>query len=432
MQFLYPTSRQFPFDCVCESIVRSLEERNWHVPGINVEFYKYGSGAQKFSTVSYIKSKDFKLLFGRVQRTMPGGRWNDTAAVTGIVIPTKELHVYDDESGPTFYLYVGNNWETDREKFMNGSKVNSKLNGKPKMYLQYKGGCDCRATDGASFEAVSFLMAHLTGDAAALARMYHTHSGRRPPVLIHTNDLNREFDPEGDEPKVFKTAEVMDEFRKYLADVVMKTISSYPIPAEKIDMLIPPTPTSFPDSIGPLFCFGDYRQAERINQGRKNPDKLEPADRYGLSGNGHRLMWLNIANDGSVPEIAYEGFLWCGIGNVTTKTKIESLEIPGHERYSDQERFVIRVTPNRANEIYIADQAQYGERRKELKDDLNGRDHFTDAEVADFNRARARTIIPINKYQQGMYKKPIVLIGRELSFDEVEVVSGPHKSSLDY
>jgi len=29
MQFLYPISRQFPFDDTCEKIVRELEKRNW-------------------------------------------------------------------------------------------------------------------------------------------------------------------------------------------------------------------------------------------------------------------------------------------------------------------------------------------------------------------------------------------------------------------
>ena len=43
-QFLYPYSRQFPFDEVAEKIVRAIEKRNWKVPGITVEFDIYGSG----------------------------------------------------------------------------------------------------------------------------------------------------------------------------------------------------------------------------------------------------------------------------------------------------------------------------------------------------------------------------------------------------
>jgi len=426
MKFLYPSVQQFPFDSTCEQIVRELEKRNWQVPGINVEFHEYGSGAQKFRAVSRIKSQDFKLWFYRVQRTMPGGRWNDTAGVTEIVIPKKELHVYEDESGPTFYLYVGDDYERDRDKFMNGSKVNSKLNGEPKLYLEYKGGCDCRATAGAAFEAVGFLTATLTGDSEELSRMTHTHSRRRPPLLVHTNDLNREYDPEGDEPTLFRTATVLAEFKQYLEDVVLKMITSYPIPEEKVDTFATPVAIPVPESIGSIFCFGEYRDAERIKQGKENVEELDLADRYGLSGGGYRLMSLGTPNDGTVPEIAYEGFLWCGIGDVTPETAIDSLEVPGHYRWSDRERFVIRVKLSRANEVYIADHAQYDKRRKELGDAMEkGRDRFTNAEVADFTRARARTIVPISEYKGG-YEQPVVLINRELSFDEVEVVSGPH------
>lgn len=230
MQFLYPTSRQFPVDEVCEKIVRELKRRNWHVPGITVEFDTYGSTDQEMTLVRKVRGNDFRIRFGRPQGLMPGGRYYNTAAVSDLNIPQKELHVYDDESGPTFYLYVGNDWERDREKFVKGFKVSSKLYNKPRLYLTYKGGCDCRATGGASFEAVGFLMAHINRNTQSLVQMHHTHPGQRSPVLVHTNDLGREYDPEGKEPKMFKTAEVMEEFRQYLKDVVLNAIMSHPIP----------------------------------------------------------------------------------------------------------------------------------------------------------------------------------------------------------
>lgn len=404
MQFLYPTSRQFPFDETCEKIVRELEKRNWQVPGIEVEFQKYGSGAQKLCAVWLIKSNDFKLRFGRVQRTMPGGRWNDTAAVTGIVIPKKELHVYEEESGPTFYFYVGNDYDRDREKFISASRVNSRLNHEPRIYLEYTGRANQEGT--------------------------HSYSRSRSPYLVHTNDLGRQYDPKGDEPKFFSTYEVMAEFSHYLENTVLAMILSEPIPTERIDTFAEPESIPFPESVGSLFCFGEWREAERIKQGKKDSEKLDPIDRYGLSGGGYRLMPLDGHGDGTVPEIAYDGFLWCGVGEVTESTEIDSLDVPGHYRWSDRERYVIRVKPDRANDIYIADHAAYEKRRKELADSIKGRDQFTDAEVAGFQRARARTIMPINEYQGG-YEQPVVLIRRELSFDEVEVVSGPFKDHFD-
>ncbi len=418
MQFLYPTSRQFPVDEVSEQIVRELEKRNWNVPGITVKFKVHGTGDQKCSAVWYIKHEDFVLWFCRKQGSVPESRLesrlNDKAAVTQIIIPKRELHIYDDESGPTLYLYVGNDYSKDREKFMNDRKVKCKLYNEPKMCLLYSGGCDCRATGGATF------------DAAALARMHHRHSGCRSPVLVHTNDFGNEYDPEGDEPTMFKTTEVMDDFRKYLTDVVLKTIMSHPILKEKIDVLAPPATTPFPESVGPIFCFCGYEDTERIKQGQVDASRLHLADRYGLIVNGNRLISLKYSNDGTVPMIAYENFLWCGLGEVTSNTPIEKLEVYGYHRWPDRDQFVIRLKPNKADAIYVADHAAYEKRRKEIGDAMEkGRDHFTTAEVADFICSRACTIVPITEYNGG-YKQPVVLVNRELSLDEVELVSGPH------
>ena len=398
MQFLYPTSRQFPVDEVCELIVRELEQRNWSVPGMTVEFDKYGSGDQKMTLVRKVKGNDFQIHFGRVQGLLPGGRYNNTAAVSNINIPKKEISVYDDESGPTFYLYVGNDWEQDREKFVNSSKINSKLKGEPRWYVKYSGSGS--PTGSCSYQ------------------------GRRSPYLVHDSDLCREYDP-GSAPQLFFTKEVFEEFRVYL-HIVLGMIIAHPIPTEKIDVLAPSASTPFPDSIGQIFCFGEYRDAERIKQGKEDASQLPAADRYGLIGSGYRLMSLTTPNDGTVPEIAYEGFLWCGLGEVTAETEIEKLEVPGHHRWSDRENFVIRVKPSSAHSIYIADHAAYEKRRKELGDAMEkGRDRFTNAEVADFTRARARTIVSITEYKGG-FEQPVLLVNRELSFDEVELVSGPH------
>ncbi len=406
-QFLNPNIRQFPFDSASGQIVRELEKRNWQVPGVKVEFHEYGSGTQKFRYVSKITSQEFKIRFAREQGPLPGD-FNDIAAVAEIVIPKHEIQVYADDSGPTFYLYVGNDYERDREKFMGSIKVNSKLRGETKMYLKYKGECRC------------------TGYG-----LPHHHQGLRPPLLAHDNDGGREYDPKGDEPKLLRTTKVLRMFRRYLEDVVLKMVVSHPIPTEKVEILSAPESIPFPESVGSIFCFGEYGDAERIKQGKVNEEMLNPSDRYGLPKGGYRLLSWFVSNDGTVPEIAYEGFRWCGIGEVTAKTPINWLDVPGHYRYSDRERFVISVKPNRANSIYIADHAQYEKRRKEIGGSLGDRENFTDAEVADFNCARARTIVPISEYQGG-YEQPIVLINRELSFDEVEVVSGPHPDRLGY
>lgn len=401
MQFLYPTSRQYPIDEVCEKIVRELELRNWQVPDMEVEFHDYGSGEQMFRVLQSIKGTDFYMRFGRPQRTMDGGHWNDTAAISEIGIPRKILSVFNDESGPTFYLYVGKDWEKDQTRFFRGPKVNSRLRNERRIYLRYSG----RADEGGRY----------------------TISGQRSPFLVHDDDLGREYSPRKGEPHVLMTEEVMQEFNDYLSGNVLAAICTQPVPDEKVDILTPPEDIPFPESIGPIFCFAKHDDAERIVLGKADASQLPAYRRYGLIGNGIRLLALDLSDGKPLPEIAHEGFTWCGIGPVYATTAIEELEVFGHYRWPDKEQYVVRVMPNRANEIYIADHAVYEKRRQEIGEQMKTDRDFTEAEVRDFMSARARTIVPINEYRGG-YEQPIVLLRRNMGFDEVELVSGPHPS----
>jgi hypothetical protein len=188
LKFLYPTSNQFPFDNVTYKIIKALEEKNFNVPGIQVEFHNYGPN-NSYKKVDTIEGDDFRLWFCRVQGKADPD-WNDTAAVTELNIPGKELHVHEDNSGPTFYLYVGKNWEADKHNFIHGPKVNSKLRGEPKTYLQFSGSWQ-KSRGGV------------------------TYRGKIAPFLAHTNDLEREYDPTGNEPKYFETHKVFEEFTEF-------------------------------------------------------------------------------------------------------------------------------------------------------------------------------------------------------------------------
>jgi hypothetical protein len=382
-QFLYPKSRQYPFDEVCEQIVRALEARAFKVPGFSVELRDYGSGAQKLVYVASVKSDqsaidlshhDVSIRYGRPQGTLPGGRWNDTAAVSEVQIAKRSLHVYEDESGPTYDVYVGDDWERDRWTWW--TRPNARLNKEPRLCVRYSGR--------------------------------HHYRGMRAGLLEPDGDY-REYQPEGDDPRSYDTASVMEQFRAYLHDVVLAAIEVYP-PAEiPADVCAEPTLIPFPSGVGPFFTYGDGRDAYRIAMGKKCIDDLQPADRYGMEGSGRRLASLDVKLTPDVPELAFDGFLWCG----TTPN------VPGeHGRWSDDE--LIKVTPKDARGIYVADHAAYEKRRAELSAAIDGRrDTFTRAEIDDFVCARARTIVPILDYKGG-YDEPIYLINRELSFDEVE------------
>lgn len=208
-KFLYPHSRQFPFDETAEKIVRAIEKRNWKVPGITVKFHTYGSGEAKYQMVSYISGDNFKLFFCCIQGHLDG-YWNDTAALHEVCIPKQILEVYGDESGPSYYLYVGKDWEAEKQWFMNSTKVNSKLNKEPRRYLRYTG---------------------------------NTYK-QRAKELVADNDLGREYEPKDDEPIRLNLNEIFKEFNEWLEENVLQYILNFPEsdniePPIKMEELIP-------------------------------------------------------------------------------------------------------------------------------------------------------------------------------------------------
>jgi hypothetical protein len=244
--------------------------------------------------------------------------------------------------------------------------------------------------------------------------MYKAGKGRsygygRAATLAWDGD-GREHGPEGDDPRSFDTAKVMEEFRLYLHDVVLPSIEAYPT-AEVVEGIAVEPPIPMPDGVGPFFTYGEGRDEYRIATGKKDLSELELADQYGLLGTGWRLVPVGVKRGPDLPEVAFDGFLWCG----TTPN------VPGeHSRY--YENVLIKVTPKDARGIYVADHAAYEKVRAKLWEDIAGtRDRLTDAEVNLFLRARGCTIVPLLDYK-GNYEDPIYLINRELDFDEVEVI----------
>lgn len=380
MQFLYPTSRLFPFDESCEQIVRALQARNWKVPGLIVEFVNYGSGAQKLRYVRLIKSEqpaiesgqhDIVIEFGRPQAILPGRHWNDVAAVQAVQLTKRKLHVYPDESGPTYDVYVGANWEHDRATWW--SSPNARLNGKPRVCVKYSG------------------------------------KGLRAATLTWGQDA-REYGPEGEEPRAFDTATVMEEFRVYLRDVVLLAIEGHPaiamVEEGPVELPIP-----MPDGARAFFTYGTPRDERRIAIGKKDLSALELHDHYGLNHGNWRLAPMYIKHGPDLPEIAYDGFLWCG----TTPT------VPG-EPWRQLADVLIKVTPKDARGIYVADHAAYEKVWTNLwEKTADAHKSFTTEEVNMAIRARACTVVSILDYKDD-YEAPVYLINRELDFDEVEVI----------
>ncbi len=151
--FLYPSGNKFPFDEVALEIVKNLEARNWLKDtkdiGIVVEIKEYDIYASAGIKYKYVRRIEFDFTFNKQKyqgfiyfcRDAGSINWylNNISNIHTIGIPKKEINVYDDESGPTFFTYVGTNWEKDKISWHDAFKSCEKKDGKQKSYLKYEG-----------------------------------------------------------------------------------------------------------------------------------------------------------------------------------------------------------------------------------------------------------------------------------------------------
>ena len=381
-KFLYPKSRMFPFDEVTERIVRELEKRNWSVPGITVDFHTYGTGEAKYRRVEYVYGENFKLYFGRPQGTLSSKR-NDTAAIHELWIPNEELRVYDDKSGPTYFLYVGDDWELDKRWFMDSIKVHSKLRKKPRKYIKYK------------------------------------RNLRDLSELIYNNDLDREYEPEGDEPRRIYLPELYDHFKIYLEENVLQYIESFPEEEAVEEPAVELIPYEGPWK--EIFSLCDYDEKRRITQGMIDPQKLTPENRHAYFGTGRRLVGLSVQNNGKFPEKAYDGFIWADPNPEARNYGYLNKQIK-NAMGSIRDEFFVSISLKYANEVYVVDNALFDETRMRLFEQIAPRETLSDEELNLAYAERAKTLIPITEYKGG-YKEPLVLICRELDFDEINWIS---------
>lgn len=401
--FLYPHARDYGFDEVCEQIVRALEKRHFDVPGIKVKFDTYGSGKQWMRQVRRITGQEFSLYFCRSQGLLPENVYNDTAAVNNVAISGEKISVYGDHSGPRYHVYVGDDWERDRDWFFGTSGfVNSKLLREPRRYLCYQGAdeINCRVRYGRSDK-----------------------EGYRDPAtyLLHDNDIGREYDlqddPDTPDEPYYTTSEVIDRMTSQLEGELEKIEQT---PEKEVAYQFKEEADLPVEGCPEFWTYAENRTAERIKEGRRDPSEIKLAHRYALS-QGYRLIRFGVSADGLGidPDMLHGGYIWLSLDPKQVPRESQSISFGNH---------LVRIKPLRANDIYVIDEAAYDLRRAQLLADPSGvgRKRFTNEEVGEMFRARAKTMVPWNEYQ-GDFQKPVIIIGRQLGFDEVEVVPDSEK-----
>ena len=132
------------------------------------------------------------------------------------------------------------------------------------------------------------------------------------------------------------------------------------------------------------------------------------------------MIPLSVECNESFPKIANEGFIWCDINPPKNSLLSMAVRFAMEPLFSKDYHVTIKL--KYANNVYIVDNYELEKRQQELFKAIAPRDKLTNNELDIIIVARGKTIIPITEYK-GNFKQPIVLINRELDFDEIETVT---------
>ena len=220
-----------------------------------------------------------------------------------------------------------------------------------------------------------------------------------------------------------KLEKKFNEFTKWLEKNVLGYVLSFEEkqPCSKIDATIEPIPYNGPWNTVYSLC--DSHDAERILRGKEDASNLPPEKRHGWIGSGTRLVPLSVENKKRFPDVAYEGFIWCDVdknGNVTRDSKFVHAVSVYMGEFSGFKN-IVSIKLKYANDVYVADNAKFEQKRKQLFEKIAPRTQLTNKELGDVYAARAATMIPITEYK-GDYEEPIILIKRELELEEIDKI----------
>lgn len=424
---------------------------------VKVELSQTGNGI--FTYIATIESDSFAIRNSRRSGRRFLNRYYDTALPNNVKIKPEDIEItlYSDDSG-IFVKTQGLEYSNARiHCFGRGHRDDSH---KDTLYPTRKG-----LDETTSKDILAFLEEKKKGKKEGVFR-------RRMPLSTH--DLTR--DPEGyasfieelGRPFTLSWNQVSTNSAKWLADHVLNKILATPEYDGQATAL--PEAVDFPPGIGTLYTWMPAKNAEKLELTKGDPSKVYLNERSAHSP-CYRLCPLGTAGD--FPRKAYDGFMWCGIGEVTPHSSADKYNIPGHcmdsNDFGDYHNKLIEITPKNGEEIFVVDykvsddykeqafkenlrhmcwgmveDTRLDEFVERIDDIIMGRSkdsvifgkdwseqasklkwklQLTDAQVDEAKTLLANTLVSITQYNHD-YQKPVVLISRDLAFDEVSIVPG--------
>jgi hypothetical protein len=205
-----------------------------------------------------------------------------------------------------------------------------------------------------------------------------------------------------------------EKIASWLKKNVLNNILLLPENPNQIDK--PPKAIPYPEGLGELYTWIRTKDAAKLLLTGYDPSKVYPHERVATSPNSRLISW-DIHGD--YPEEANRGFIYC-TPDVETAHKYRrevKIHVPGT---LSEGHVLTKVKPKDGEEIFVVNYQVWDDYRKQVfSDPSKGR--MNNEEYSEMHARLGRTLIPISRYKGG-YKQPVVLIGRDLEFNEVEVI----------
>jgi hypothetical protein len=206
----------------------------------------------------------------------------------------------------------------------------------------------------------------------------------------------------------------------WLYDNVLVPIRKAPKPEQQTK---PPEAVPFPEHLfaGPLFTFMPHHDIERLMLLKSSPENAHPHERWAKQPD-EALVPGTILPTPETRPIIRNVYTWCGIDTVDRAEepqaykKIGFLERRTISTALGDAEDIVTVKPKNATNIFVIDWRAWEAYREEM---AKTRTTLSDEEFAENHAALVRTMVPVAEYD-GSYQKPIILIARNLEFDEVE------------
>ncbi|MBW2970475.1 hypothetical protein KY319_05110 [Candidatus Woesearchaeota archaeon] len=368
---------------------------------IKLKLRQTGNGV--FSYVSDVQGENFRIHNRRLTGRAYLGLLNDVAWPSDIEIKPLDLKVslYDDDSGifvktrgleysnsGVDVFGVGRNGDSRCDDLYPTKRSFEKSKDPEILNALRRRGIVCIGRLGAEIFH-SFRFSDLVRD----KKKYFSFIGRLgKPLKLRWNDTS-------------------EKMVGWLRDNVLNKITAAPVYEQATTL---PEPVPYP--LGALYAWTSAQNASKIELTGGDPGNAYFHERFSVAPRW-RLAGLGVIGD--FPKEAYWGFIWCGIGEPKPNASFEDYEIPGHWDFERGDK-LLRVMPKHGEDIFVVDYQAYDDFREEAFKTTN---RLSDAQMHEMSVCLAKTLVPVNQYK-GNYKKPVVLVGRNLEFDEAKIVPG--------